>query len=270
LPCAALERRVLPLSGRRRERPPELDGLRHVFARAGYAYDPIGKRFIFYAGGITFSYDPVLRQWHDLQPATHPAQAAGGRLLWSSLCYDPVNKEVVLFGGGNVQTERGDPGTWVYNLTDNAWSQFSLDVQPPPRANSRLAYDPEARQIVLFGGDRLDQLLADTWTFDVTARKWQQRKPELSPAPRAGHALLWLPVEKKLLLVGGYDYASEVGYVGQFYRLPPLEMWTYDVAANRWELIKRYADNPELPAARAPSSMPTRLCPQPATTRTTC
>ena len=64
-----------------------------------YAYDPVGKRFIFYAGGVTFSYDPVLRQWRDLQPATHPAQAAGGRLLWSSLCYDPVNKEVVLFGG---------------------------------------------------------------------------------------------------------------------------------------------------------------------------
>jgi hypothetical protein len=149
-------------------------------------------------------------------------------LLWSSLCYDPVNKQVVLFGGGNVQTERGDPGTWVYNLADNAWSQLSLDVQPPPRANSRLAYDPEARQIVLFGGDRLDQLLADTWTFDVTARKWQQRKPELSAdAARRPRAIVVARGEKADIGRRRYDYASEVGYVGQFYRLPPLEMWTY-------------------------------------------
>ena len=81
-------------------------------------------------------------------------------------------------------------------------------MQPPPRANSRLAYDPVAKKVVLFGGDRLDQLLADTWTFDVTTRQWQQQKPELSPSPRAGHALFWLRAAEKLLLVGGYGYGA--------------------------------------------------------------
>ena len=87
--------------------------------------------------------------------------------------------------GGNVQSERGDPGTWVYDLAGNTWKQLRLDVQPPPRANSRLAYDPAAKKIVLFGGDQLDQLLADTWAFDVTTQKWEEKKPASSPSPRA-------------------------------------------------------------------------------------
>jgi hypothetical protein len=217
-----------------------------------FDYDPIGQRFIFYARGRTFSYDPVKRAWQDLEPATHPLKDAGGILLWSSLCYDPANKAMLLFGGGNVQTERGDPGTWLYQPAENRWEQLQLAVQPPPRANARLAYDPQAKKIVLFGGDRLDQLLSDTWTFDVTTHQWQQQKPALSPSPRAGHAIVWLPKAKKLLLIGGYTYASEVGYVGGFYRLPPLEMWTYDAAANRWDLIKHYDDGPTLPGAASP------------------
>ncbi|HEX5273087.1 MAG TPA: hypothetical protein VFW33_21470 [Gemmataceae bacterium] len=39
----------------------------------------------------------------------------------------------------------------------------------PQRANSRLVYDPEAKKVLLFGGDALDHLLADTWAFDVAA-----------------------------------------------------------------------------------------------------
>src|SRR5207253_4233666 len=109
-----------------------------------YDYDPVGKRFIFYARGTTFSFDPAERTWRDLKPDTHPLKDTGGILLWSSMCYDPVNKAMVLFGGGNVQSERGDPGTWVYDPAKNTWSQLQLDVQPPPRANSRLAYDPVA------------------------------------------------------------------------------------------------------------------------------
>ncbi len=67
--------------------------------------------------------------------------------------------------------------------------------------------------------------------------KWEQRKPTLSPSPRAGHALLWLPKAKKVLLVGGYGYTSATGYVEGLYRRLPFEMWTYDTASNAWELL---------------------------------
>jgi hypothetical protein len=213
-----------------------------------YDYDSNTKTFLFYAGGHTFRYDPAERTWADLAPKTDPEKELGGVLLWGSMCYDRHNKQFVLFGGGNVQTERGDPGTWVYSPAANTWTQLKLDRQPPPRANSRLVYDPVNRKVVLFGGDQLDQLVADTWTFDVVTRKWEEKKPARSPSPRAGHALLWLPRAKKVLLLGGYGYTSATGYVEHLYRRLPLEAWLYDTAADRWELVQRFeGDAPQGP-----------------------
>jgi hypothetical protein len=106
---------------------PNLSTYRGVFYYNQYAYDSDGKRVYFHARGHTFCYDPATRVWRDLAPATSPA---GGPdqppLLWSSMCYDPVNRQVLLFGGGNVLTERGDPGTWVYDPPSNIWSQLQF------------------------------------------------------------------------------------------------------------------------------------------------
>jgi hypothetical protein len=210
-----------------------------------YDYDPDTKAFYFYAGGSTFKYDPSQRQWTDLNPPTHPEKELGGTLLWSSMAYDRHNRQFVLFGGGNVQTDRGDPGTWTYSPARNVWTQLKLAKQPPQRANSRLVYDPEHKKIVLFGGDQLDQLLCDTWLFDAVTQTWSEAEPPplppekkdgigSVPAPRGGHALLWLPKAKKILLIGGYTYTSTTEYVaGLYQRLTP-ELWTYDIPSRQW------------------------------------
>ena len=101
--------------------------------------------------------------------------------------------------------------------------------------------------MILFGGDRLDQLVADTWEFDPAAKKWTRHEPGVGPSPRAGHALLWLPKSKRVLLVGGYGYASSTDYVGAFYRRLPLELWLYDPAAQRWQLLRRFAPSKDTP-----------------------
>lgn len=205
-----------------------------------YDYDSDTKSFTFFARGSTFRYEPKSRRWSNLAPKTDPQSAFGGVLLWGSLCYDQHRKRFLLFGGGNVQSERGDPGTWSYSPADNKWEQLSLAEQPPPRANSRLVYDPVSKKVILFGGDQLDQLLADTWTFDVVKDKWQQVTPRVAPAPRAGHALLWLPKAKKVLLLGGYGYTSATGYVEALYAPQPFEAWTFDPATTEWQLVKRF------------------------------
>jgi Galactose oxidase, central domain len=119
-------------------------------------------------------------------------------------------------------------------------AEHGLLGEPPPRAHSPMVYDPATKKIVLFGGDRLDMLYADTWTYDCKTRKWQQCRPELSPSPRAGHAFLYLPESKKLALVGGYKYDSQTGYWGPLYRQLPMQAWTYDVAANKWAFVKQW------------------------------
>jgi len=336
---------------------PNVATYRGVYYYNQHAYSPDHKRVFFFARGSTFSYDPAARTWRDLKPASRPDQP-GGPLLWGSMCYDPVNKKALLFGGGNVMTERGDPGTWLYDPASSTWtalksssaaldgprakcaklvrrakrlaerfrarhfraelpedrkvdlpdSAFGLaaDIagfakelqslkgdeqetrqlawaigalrnarrqlrelpidarrlivaadcvasalaaardrlahQPPQRALSPMVYDPATRRIVLLGGDQLDRLLADTWAFDCASKRWLQMRPPLSPEPRAGHALVYLPKSKKVLLFGGFTYTSTTDYCGAQYRNLPFEMWTYDGAANRWTLFERTED----------------------------
>jgi hypothetical protein len=98
-------------------------------------------------------------------------------------------KKLLLFGGGNVETERGDPGARTYDPVANVWEELELDQQPTQRALSPLVYDPVNKTVVLFGGDRLDRLLSDTWTFD--GQQWEEKTPAVAPAPRGGHALVW-------------------------------------------------------------------------------
>ena len=354
---------------------PNVATYRGVFYYHQYAYSPDHKRTFFLARGSTFGYDAAARTWRDLAPVPSP-DAAGGMLLWGSMCYDPVNRKVLLFGGGNVRTRRGDPGTWTYDPATNTWNRLelarallrrpladcaglaakaerlaagvraryfradlpedrktrpqrraaeliaalgvlerslaaarakadrhekgqvsraleqiaaaadalkqlqglspgarsigvadaatravasardALSCQPPQRALSRMVYDASTKRIVLFGGDHLDRLLADTWVFDCAAKRWIEMRPPLSPAPRAGHAMVYLPAGKKVLLFGGCTYTSSRSYCGRQYRNLPFEMWTYDTSSNRWSLLQRV----EAPQ-RAPQGQPGRVFP---------
>ena len=202
-----------------------------------YAYDPDTQAFYFMAANTTFKYDPKARVWQDLRRRAGPEDQLGGVLLWSSMCYDRDAKHFVLFGGGNIQSERGDPGTWTFTPETRLWEQVKAKDEPPQRANSRLVYDPVNKRTVLFGGDQLDQLVCDTWVYDSAKKTWTEQKPRLSPPPRAGHAMLWLPKAKKILLLGGYTYTSTTDYVASLYKPMPLEAWAYDVAKNEWSYI---------------------------------
>ena len=151
------------------------------------------------------------------------AELAGASALVSELCDEanPASIKVALA------------------LSRTLWSaRCALMSEPPPRAHSQMAYDPATRKIVLFGGDRLDMLYADTWVYDCATRTWEERRPGTSPSPRAGHALLLLPSSGKLVLLGGYRFDSDTSYWGPLYRQLPMQAWTYDLAANRWRLVR--------------------------------
>src|SRR5262249_22919671 len=134
---------------------------------------------------------------------------------------------------------------------DNRWERVKTDRQPPARANSRLAYDHWARKVVLFGGDRLNELVADTWVFDTATGTWEEKKPVVSPSPRSGHALLWMPRAKKFLLLGGYTYTSTTDYVAPLYRPLPLEASMFDTGAGKWDLVLRWEKPLDAPVGPA-------------------
>jgi hypothetical protein len=143
-------------------------------------WDEHNRRLVFYVASMTFSYNPAARQWkllHDRREQGQPPAL----LLWSSLRYDPVNRQVILFGGGGVDRPDGRPHTWALDVTTDRWRPLDLKVEPPARCNSRMVYDKKHRQNVLFGGDAQDSALSDTWVFDVARQQWEMRHPKQSP-----------------------------------------------------------------------------------------
>lgn len=216
---------------------------RHMCMWNHYALAPWDGMVYMLICGRVLRYDPRERTWRDLAAPPGPmplTQHHREGLSWAALCADPVNRELLLFGGCGVLTENGSPGTWAYSPEKNEWRKLEQKAEPPPRALAPMAFDPATRKIVLFGGDGLDTLRADTWVYDCATRSWEERRPPLSPSPRFGHALLHLPRSGRIVLLGGKGYTSSTGYCATLYRPLPFEAWTYDVAGDKWELIRRW------------------------------
>jgi len=191
-------------------------------------WDEHNRRLVFYVASMTFSYDPAARRWkliHDRREEGQPPAL----LLWSSLCYDPVNRQVILFGGGGVDRPDGRPHTWALDVTTDRWRPLNLDVEPPARCNSRMVYDKKHRLIVLFGGDAQDSALSDTWVFDVVKQQWEMRRPKQSPYPRSCHAMVYLDGSGVVLLAGGRVVAD---YRRQ--RALSEQVWAYDAGTDVW------------------------------------
>ncbi len=304
-----------------------------------FAYVPDNGKVYAYLYDKTICYDPVSRLWQDTGAKPRPSCR-----IWGSMCYDPLNKEILHSGGDGGSATIG---TFVYSLEKNEWRKLefgsarlkelsakakdlrwqakallgacanrfavsetaaeakadlaakanelataagnlasevksatladhektagqvaarrlvaaaealmaatpslsgkiaapnvaairavrvsveqsvdALAAEPPGRARSQSAYDPVHKKIVLFGGDGLDRVLADTWVYDCATRSWEQKFPEKCPAPRAGHIFAWLPKASRFVLAGGYsrDWLEQ-------------EVWTYDLAADAWKLL---------------------------------
>lgn len=223
---------------------PNLYPVRGPKAYYQYAYNSDDGRIYYYLNNKTISYDTRSRRWNDLNPATNPVlNCKGGSLalIWGAMCYDPVNQEILLFGGGGADVDSGNVGTWIYKPSNNTWTRLTLAIQPPPRAMSQMVYDAKNKTIVLFGGDHLDYLLCDTWIYDCTSRTWVEKSPSVSPPARAGHALLYLPRSKKIVLIGGYKYTSCSTW-GCDPQSQLFDIWVYDVSLNSWQ----YLANPSL------------------------
>ena len=141
----------------------------------------------------------------------------------------------VLFGGGNIQSERGDPGTWTYTPADQ-----HLDAAQARHAAA--AAGQFAARATTRCTRRWSCSAATSWTScwptpgpsTWSRRSGSRSKPARSPSPRAGHALLWLPKAKKVLLLGGYSYTSTTGYVAE--PLPPPAAGSVDLRHGRGPL----------------------------------
>ena len=159
-----------------------------------------------------------------------------------AMTYDRHRGRVVLFGGADASTVRGDTWEW-----DGAgWAQISL-AGPEPRTFAAMAYDSLRQRTVLFGGNRVlfggdpaasNTFLGDTWEWD--GLKWTPIRAS-GPPPRAEAAIAFDEKRNRIVLFGGYNRAG-----GKIRRLG--DTWEWDGAT--WMQVPAPGPSPRNGAAQ--------------------
>jgi hypothetical protein len=214
----------------------DFDGIKrpspiHTFNMA--CWDSKRDRIVYYSDGCTFALEPAANTWTDLEAKNHPQTCR--TVAWASMCYDPLNDQILLFGGGLATNPGGGAPTWLYNCTDNVWHRPKLAIEPPLRCNAPIVYDPVTESMIMFGGYDQAAALNDTWAFDCHTDRWEHRKPQLSPPPIFAPAAALVSNGGKILVCG--NDARKIKLTHQSSTSADKETWIYDTIKNEWTPI---------------------------------
>jgi len=203
-------------------------------------WDAKRNRILYYSDGQTFALDPKTNSWTDLEAKNHPTTCRS--VAWASLCYDPVNDQALLFGGGLATNPSGAAPTWLYDCQANLWKRpKDLETEPPPRCNAPIVFDPSTKTMVMFGGYNQAAGLSDLWIYDCEAQQWSQKKSKRMPPPMEAPAATVLPGGK--ILICGND-ASRVRLRHRSSSSAVKETWVYDIAENEWKSVSNRLNLP--------------------------
>src|SRR5205814_1240922 len=114
--------------------------------------------------------------------------------------------------------------------SDGMWNHVVNGPGPPPRFGHCTVFDPLTRQLILFGGADSSALVYynDTWVLSLSgpgAPFWRQIGARGQvPAGRFGHAAIWDPIGRRMIVTGGRTEE------------PPslLETWTFSLDDSMW------------------------------------
>jgi N-acetylneuraminic acid mutarotase len=205
-------------------------------ASQSMAYDPSGNRLIVFGGfsgtsyhDDTWAYDLATNTWAALHPLGDVPAARGGH----SLAYDPDSKKMILFGGYDGSAQYND--TWAYDPATNAWANLRPSGKAPAaREGQAMAYHPQGKVMVLFGGWSTTKQFADTWAYTPSTNTWALLAPAGdAPSARALHQMVYDPTVKKMVLFGGGTSSATFN-----------DVWNYDLDDNSWAKIAVTGDQP--------------------------
>ena len=137
----------------------------------------------------------------------------------SPLVYDSENKKTILFGGLSDGRVHNDD-TWVFDSNTMNWTQMHPNNSPSGRYGHTMVFDPVTNKIILFGGHRDAQYLADTWTYDYVTNNWTEVTPTNSPPKRASTSMVYDNTNNIVLMHGGINAGDDT--------------WSYNTTSNKW------------------------------------
>jgi N-acetylneuraminic acid mutarotase len=121
------------------------------------------------------------------------------------------------------------------------WTQMFPANSPPARSSNGIAYLGDDK-ILIFGGWKLhEQVLGDTWIYDLSDNEWTEVKCDTSPRARELPAMVHI-ADGKVLLFGGYlGWDFDLGS----------DTWIFDLKTMKWK---------ELFPARYPAARERPVC----------
>jgi hypothetical protein len=162
-------------------------------------------------------------KWTQLLPTHSPPLRVSFRIAYLG------EDKVILFGGRLTENSTLIGDTWIYDLSDNEWTEVKCDTSPRAREFPAMTHIADGK-ILLYGGllEGDYGLGSDTWIFDLETMKWKELFPARHPVAR-DRAVCAYSEENKALLYGGngkLDFCDDT--------------WIYDLGKNEWDSITNY------------------------------
>ena len=151
--------------------------------------------------------------WHEI-PKTDPWPSAR-----TSYAFGYADGALYLIGGHDDTSAQRD--AWRYDLAAGRWTKLAARSAPPAWAHFGWAIDPACGQVLLEGGDNLDNedtALATALALDPPAFA---RLPTSNLPPARDHPSMILdPSRRRLVLLGGGTLGDGLGTLGDAWMLP--------------------------------------------------
>jgi hypothetical protein len=191
--------------------------------------DPSGDGVFMFGGtageeltGPTWRFDG--EGWHELAADADDDGVPEPRVQ-HAMAHDVSRDVVVLFGG---YAEFGDPFDDVWEWNGSSWNVPGLsETQPPGRNGHAMAFT--GGDVLMFGGFDA-QAFDDSWAWN--GQRWEEVSGTTRPRARAGHAMAYDPVRRRVVLFGGISGQSD------FFD----DTWEWNGEA--WELVAAEAPAP--------------------------
>jgi putative cell wall-binding protein len=187
---------------------------------------PLGTASGAVAGSTPASISSVTPVWSQLTPATSPSARDAG-----ISAFDPATGQLVLFGAGGVHAVRTPPiDNYTWTFDGAAWTKHVTSLVPHPQ-NERMAYDPQTKELLLYGDN-------GTWTWNGS--QWTVQHPAQMPT-------LYLPC------MATDAAAGELVMFGDDFSPPDEEMspqtWTW--RGGNWVQLPQAVSPPPIPCEMA-------------------
>lgn len=145
----------------------------------------------------------ALSEWIDLTAATGASPVVPGAAEDCAMIYDPVARQVVLFGGKNDEDQNLNE-LWRLDLASNLWLQIKVEGETPPASEDHSAiYDPIGHRMLLYGGED-GPTTNKLWSLDLKSHRWRNLTDSTAPK-REDHTAVFDSRGKRMIVFGGRD-----------------------------------------------------------------